>query len=201
MNWTKEKRQKAWRSWCRITSNGFRSSKRFILLAPTARSLDGQCQQLLAAAKAAFFLLDTTVTLAAGGTFRAAKNPLELFAAFLPAATEPPPENIARQLFALLEELATERICRKAPIATVFHFSCVKSLTRAEVAIKCGCVPALITLRIKWIQKKLGLKLAAIRQLSPQFEQIEASLTAPRARKIYRPAAIYGDSSDDEQDR
>jgi hypothetical protein len=121
-----------------------------------------------------------------------------LFAAFLPGPTGAASDEVARRLFAVVEELEAEGKWRKAPVTKVFHLYCVKGLSRAEVAKGCGCVPGLVTLRLKLIEKKLGRKPVELRQLSPQFERIEDSLSDSRAKSIHRKGAIYGDPSDDE---
>lgn len=175
-----------------------RLGRPFILLAPTGRFVDVVGLEMLRGARADFFDLETHVLLLPSGGLQARKNPMELFAGFVSDAAGRAPDEVARQLFALVEELEAEGTWRKAPVTKVFHLYCVKGLSRAEVANRCGCVPGLVTLRLKLIEKKLGRKPVELRQLSPEFEQIEESLSDPRARQIYRKGAIYGDSSDDE---
>ena len=177
-----------------------RLGKPFILLAPTSGFVDAVGLEMLRGARAEFFDLETNVLLMPSGSLQAKNNPTGLFAAFLPGPAGQAPDEVARQLFALVEELEAEGKWRKAPVTKVFHLYCVKGLSRAEVAKGCGCVPALVTLRLKLIEKKLGRKPIELRQLSPQFEQIEDSLSDPRAKNIYRKGAIYGDSPDDEQE-
>ena len=176
-----------------------RLGRPFILLAPTSGFVDAGVLEILRGAQAEFFDLESHVLPLPSGTLQARKNPTELFAAFLPGPAGRPPDEVARQLFALVEELEGEGKWRKAPVTKVFHLYCVKGLSRAEVAKGCGCVPALVTLRLKLIEGKLGRKPIELRQLSPQFEEIEESLSDSRAQNIYRKGAIYGDSQDDEQ--
>lgn len=177
-----------------------RVGKPFILIAPTSRFLDVPGQEILRAFEAEVFDLETNVLLLPSGVLQAKKNPMVLFARFLPGSTGEAPDEVARQLFALVEELEGEGKWRKAPVTKVFQLYCVKGLSRAEVAKKCGCVPGLITERLKRIEKKLGRKPSELRQLSPHFEQIEDSLSDPRAKGIYRKGAAYGESLDDEQE-
>jgi hypothetical protein len=67
------------------------------------------------------------------------------------------------------------------------------------VAKACRCVPSLITLRLKSIEKKLGRKPTELRTLSTHFEKIADSLTDPNARRIHRQSAIDDADSDDER--
>ncbi len=166
--------------------------KRFILLAPTSRFVDGWVLGRLTGAGARFFDLESHVAVMASGALQALKDPMELFAPLLAGAREPEPEDVARRLFALVEELESEGKWRKAPVIQVFRLYCLKGFSRAEVAKRCGCVPGLITLRLKTIEKRLGRKAAELRVLSPQFEEIEDSLSDSRARHIYRKGAVYG---------
>jgi hypothetical protein len=66
------------------------------------------------------------------------------------------------------------------------------------VARDCNCSPALITLRLQAIEKKLGRKAAELRQISGHFEQIADSLSDPRARRIHRQSAMDEPEEEDE---
>ncbi len=175
--------------------------KPFILLAPTSGFVDGAVLGRLKGAGAALFDLESHVVLLPSGKLQAKKNPMELFAAFLPGASGPAPEEVARQVFAMVKALDTERVVRKAPVLTVFRLYFAEGLSRAEVAKRCGCVASLITDRLKQIERRLGKTRDQLRVISPQFEKIEDSLSDSRARRIYRKVAAYGDSEDgDEED-
>jgi hypothetical protein len=102
----------------------------------------------------------------------------------------------ARRLFALLKALESEGNYRKAPVTRVFQLYCLEGLTRDEVAKLCRCVPSLVTLRLKAIERKLGRKASELRQLSGHFERIAESLTDERARHIHRESAM--DQPDEE---
>ena len=172
----------------------------FILLTPTSRFVDASGLEMLRGARAECFDLETHVLLMGSGALQAKTNPVELFAAFLPGAREPAPEDVARRLFALVEELESEGKWRKAPVTKVFHLYCVKGLSRAKVAEGCGCVPGLVTLRLKLIEKKLGRKPIDLRELSSHFEEIEDAVSDSKAAFISRKHAIYGSSPDSDQD-
>lgn len=108
------------------------------------------------------------------------------------------PEDVARQLFALIRELDIKGRWRKAPILQVFRLYCMEILSRDEVARHLGCARSLISLRLKQIEKKLGRKPTELRQLSSHFERIEDSLSDSRARKIRRSGLVdeRGDQDD-----
>lgn len=168
----------------------------FVVLAPTARFYNAHTAGLLRNAHAGFFDLETWMKLTPNG-LRALKSGGELFSPFLPAMKEAVSDNVARQLFALLEQLDSETVVRKAPVSQVFRLYCVKGLSRNEVAKRCGCVPSLITERLHAIHRKLGRKPIELRVLSSQFESIDDSLSDSRARHIHRKSALDDGRSDE----
>lgn len=186
--------------------HGFRSAvgqvvgrlrEHFVLLAPTGRFHDAHTHGLLKGAKSGFFDLESQLTLLSSGLLQARASGSELFSPFLPAAMEPASDDEARRLFALLKELDEQTNVRKAPVIQVFRLYCLEGLSRAAVAKRCGCVESLVTLRLKAIHKKLGRKPAELRQLSPQFERMEDSLSDSRAKHIHRKSAIDDGRFDD----
>ena len=181
-----------------VTEMTLRLREHFILLAPTSRFMDATCHGILKTAKAGFFDLGSLLTLEADGSLRALRTAGELFTPHLPQAGEPASDDEARRLFALLKELDASNTVRKAPVSQVFRLYCLDGLSRAEVAKRCGCVESLVTLRLHEIEKKLGRKPAELRELSPEFERIEESLSDPRARRIHRRSAL--DQPDGEED-
>ena len=162
----------------------------FILLAPTNRFLDANAKATLQKARAGFFALDNILQVGANGLY-APKSAGELFSNYLPDSGHAVEEDVARQLFALVEQLESETSWRKAPILQVFRLYCRENLTRDEVAKECGCVPSLISLRLKQIEERLGRKRSELRQFSSHFEKMEDSMSDSRARKIDRRAAFH----------
>ena len=162
----------------------------FILLAPTGRFMEASCHGLIKTAKAGFFDLVSLLALEADGRLRPLRNAAALFTPFMPKSEEPASDHEARQLFALLKQLDAGQAVRKAPVSQVFRLYCLEGLSRAEVAKRCGCVESLVTLRLQEIERKLGRKPAELRDLSPEFERIEESLSDPRARRIHRRSAM-----------
>src|SRR5206468_10309313 len=98
-----------------------RIGSRFILLAPTSRFVDALGLEVLKAARAQCFDLESVVLLLPSGILQAKKNPMELFAAFLPEATGPAPEEVARQVMGSLERLESHNDWRKAPPSKVLR--------------------------------------------------------------------------------
>jgi hypothetical protein len=175
-----------------------RQREPFILLAPTSRLLDASSRELLAGARAGFFDLESHLRFAASGALQPCRSPGEMFHAFAPDASAGATDGEARRLFALLKALESESNYRKAPVTRVFQLYCLESQSRNDVAKACRCVPSLITLRLKAIEKKLGRKPAELRTLSAQFERIAESLTDERARRLDRTKASDGDDPEDE---
>lgn len=114
------------------------------------------------------------------------------------APVEPATDDEARRLFALLRALELETKFRKAPVTRVFMLYCLDGKKRDAVARDCNCSRALIALRLKAIEKRLGRKPTELRGFSSQFESIADSLTDSRARRIDRKRAIDGDDPEDE---
>lgn len=175
-----------------------RQRQRFILLAPTSRLLDARSRELLDGSRAGFFDLESHLRFTSSGVLQPRRSPGELFKSFAPEATDGATDDEARRLFALLKALESESNYRKAPVTRVFQLYCLESQSRNDVAKACRCVPSLITLRLKAIEKKLGRKPADLRTLSAQFEHIAESLADPRARRIDRTKAADGSDEDDE---
>lgn len=173
--------------------------KRFILLAPTSRFVDGAVLGKVKAAGARFFDLESHVALLANGALQAMKDPMELFAEFLPGAGEPAPQDYAKGLFALVEKLEAKGKWRKASPLKVFRLYFVKQVSRAEVARQCDCVPGLVTLRLQQLEKELKLSRDKLFGFSPQFQAIEDAASNPLAEGIYRKGMIYGDSGEVEE--
>jgi hypothetical protein len=163
----------------------------FILLAPTLRWRDAVCLERLASVAAKGFDLASHVTFGPRGTLQVLKRPAELFAGFAPEPKQPVPEEVAQQVFVMVQRLHGERPYRTAPLISVFLLYCKEGLSAEESARKLGCSKALIVLRLKELREELGRHPAELRQLSSHFEGTEDSLTDFRARKIYRRGLTY----------
>lgn len=161
--------------------------ERFVLLAPTSRYADCISLGMLTGVKAGFFDLESNLNLASNGVLVARRSGGELFSRFLP---EPTSDGVAQQLFALVRQLESETSWRKAPILQVFRLYCMENLSRDEVAKRCGCVPSLVTLRLKTIEQKLGRKPSELRQFSSHFEAMEESMSDSRAKRVYRSGMV-----------
>jgi hypothetical protein len=165
----------------------------FILLAPTGQHLDAWCQELMAGVRAGFFGLDNHVRFGASGGLQPVRAPGELFAAFTPGVADVLEEDAARKAFALVKALDAEQPVRKASLYTVFRLYCVEGQTVEQVARQCRCARSLVFLRLGALRRKLGRDPRQLRQYSGHFERIEDSLAEPRARRIYRKAAGFGE--------
>jgi len=164
---------------------------RFILFAPTSDHFDARSQSLLARVKAAFFALDAHVVLTSHGTVHSRTPPGQLFASFRPDPKNSPGEDVARQTLALAKALDAEHRVRKAPPYLVFLLYCAEGLSPVEIARSCHCTKGLVFIRLRWLRTKLGRDLAELRQYSAHFENIEQSLSDPRARNIHRRSLAH----------
>lgn len=174
----------------------------FILLAPTNQHLTAVCQELLANGGAEFYSLESSVTLTAEGNLLPARPPVEIFAKFAPQPQEPVPEEVARRAFALVRALDSGELAGrhrsplKAPLYTVFRLYCSEGLNVGQIARRCRCTRSLIFARLRTLRKQLGRNPSEFRQYSRHFEEIDRSLSDPRARRIHRKQAIYADECD-----
>ena len=175
--------------------------KPFILLAPTSQFVDGFSLGRLKGAGARFFDLESHVLVLASGALRAVKDPMEVFAEFLPSGGGPEPPDYAKGLFALVGKLEAKGKWRKASPLTVFRLYFVRQLSRAKVAAECDCVPGLVTLRLKQLERELKMSRDQLFGFSPQFQAIEDAASNPLAGGIYRKGMIYGGVADENEGR
>lgn len=170
----------------------------FILLAPTSQHMDANVKELLANVGAGFFDLTSHVEFTATGQLRLRVPPGELFARFTPQPREPVEESAARNAFALIRALDSEQPVSKASVYTVFRLYCMEGLNAVQVARKCRCARSLVFRQLKVLRQKLGTHPRTLRQYSGQFERIEESLADPRARRVHRKTAMYGEGEEEE---
>jgi len=174
-----------------------RLQRPFILLAPTGNRLSAPCQEMLAHARAGFFALQTSVFLTDVGTLRPAQTPGVLFARFSPQPDEAK-ENAVRQMFAMAKELDSDPALKVALPSVVLRLYCVDCLNATQIARKLRCHRGTVHSRLKLLRQKLGCDLAELRAYSGQFQDIEESLSDPRARRIYRKGAADGEEDSEE---
>lgn len=119
-----------------------------------------------------------------------------------PAASPEPvgagPEllSVAAKVFQLLTALDSGNKFRRAPPIKVFLLRFRQNLSVTEIARACHCARSLVCLRLKKIRESLPWKPQQLRELSAQVEAMEKALSDPRARKIYRKGAVYGEDEE-----
>ena len=175
-----------------------RLKERFVVFVPTCRHVDLIVRQILAAGQAAWFPLETTVTVLPSGLLQARQSPNVLFAKF---RTDPPPGfsfDEIRKLYALVLLGDSEQLERKAPLKRVFDLYCREGLTADEVAVRCRCSKATILNRLNALQQRTGVPPEKLRAFQPMFADIETALTDPRAKRIREADAIYGEDPDED---
>jgi hypothetical protein len=148
-----------------------RLKSRFILLAPTSAHFDAIAQELIENANAGFFPLESNVRLLPSGLLQATKTPGELFARFTPDPKIEPGEDVAKQAFALVEQLETGG---KPPSAiSVFRLYCMEGLSANKIARRLRCSKPTVLRRLKWIEKRVGVRVERLRACAGQFEEME----------------------------
>jgi len=128
----------------------------FVLLSPTKESVDAVSLGLLRSNNAGFFDLETYLTLLPSGGFASQKTGGELFSAYLPARQESLKQTEAARIIGLLKKLQGEGRKRKASPHKVFNLTVLEGLTQGEAAKRCDCAPALISKRVKELEKEFG---------------------------------------------
>ena len=119
---------------------------------------------------------------------------------WVPQAGAKPPEPVsdseAARVFGLMTALDDGHRIRKAPLGRVFRLIVIEGLIQEAVAGKCGCSPALITLRVAVIEKRMGRPLSELRALASRLGEMELAAKDSRAREIYR-RGLTDDTGDD----
>jgi hypothetical protein len=169
----------------------------FILFAPTSDFFDAPSQSILENHGAAFFGLDSHVTLTDQGTLHATRPPGELFARFTPQPKDID-LDVAIRACALVHALDTDKPLKRPSVLTVFRHYCIDELSYARIAGKYECSRPTIVRRMALIRKKTGLGPEQLRRLSPHIAKLEDAARDSRAAHI-RPQAM-GESEDDLED-
>jgi hypothetical protein len=89
----------------------------------------------------------------------------------------------AARLLLLLRKLEGEIKQWKAPPARVFRLTVLEGNSQAKTARLCGCVPALISRRVKMIESRFGMPIEQLRNFASTILEMEASVKGDRTRK------------------
>jgi DNA-directed RNA polymerase specialized sigma24 family protein len=115
------------------------------------------------------------------------------------ASTEEVSDEELRRIYARVLLTAQGEVgWREAPIKEVFDFYCLKGFSAREVAVKLGCSKATVMNRLAALGKLAGVPARELRVYKPFFERMEEDLRDPRARRVRRRDAAYGDDPPDE---
>lgn len=163
----------------------------FILLSPTRRFLDGNALAWLKTAKAGYFDLESNLVLLPSGKLQASKSGGELFSPHLPKASEPIDENQARQLFALIEKLESDRRLKNPSVMEVFRLYCIMGKTTDQIVDACKTSKGTVINRLEVIRGATGKNPEDLRAFSPYLQQIEEAITDARAEHIHRKAMVH----------
>jgi len=112
---------------------------------------------------------------------------------------DPPSENEAVRVFALMKSLDAGERVRKAPLHRVFRLLVLEDLSQNAVARKCRCSTALVSMRTKEIERRMGLSVTVLRTLASRVGAL-ASVEDSRARNVYKRGLTddTGDEPDDD---
>jgi hypothetical protein len=73
---------------------------------------------------------------------------------------------------------------------TVFRLYCIRGRSISEVAGDLECSRTTVFRRLQAIRAATGVEPEALRRFSPHFAKIEAQISDPRAKHIYRKNLI-----------
>jgi len=163
-----------------------RLRQRFILLAPTNRHFDAICHELVENAGAGFFALENIVGLLPSGLLQPLKTPGELFARFMPDPALEPNEDVARQAFALVEQLDSDAGSKPPTPMSVFRLYCMEGLSAGRIARRLRCSKPTVLRRLKLIERRIGVAPEKLRCYSNHLERFEDEARDHRAREIMR---------------
>jgi hypothetical protein len=174
-----------------------RLRERFVLLSPTGKFYDARAQELLGNAKSGFFDLETNLVLTSAGRLQANRTGGQLFARLLPEKGEPLKVTEGKRIFGLFMKLATERTIKKAPLEPVFRLVVLEGHSQAKAARLCGCVPALISRRVRTIESRFEMSIEQLRNFASDILEMEATVKADRYGKRKRGASRDEPAQDD----
>jgi hypothetical protein len=98
-------------------------------------------------------------------------------------AAAPVSESEAQRVFVLMKRLEGTPKQLKAPLAAVFRLTVLDGHSQAETARLCGCVPALISRRVKTLESRFGMSIERLRSYASTILEMEASVKGDRVRK------------------
>ena len=168
-----------------------RLPEHFILLSPTRRFLNGNAQGWLKTAKAGYFDLESNLVLLPSGKLQARKTGGELFSPLLPTATQPTDEVQARQLFALVEKMESDRRLKNPSVMEVFRLYCIKGKTTDQMVDICKTSKGTVINRLDVIREVTGKDPKELQAFSPYLQRIEESITDARAEHIHRKTLVH----------
>jgi hypothetical protein len=163
-----------------ITELIARLRQKFILLAPTVKHFDANCQELLANANATFFPLDSNVSLNQNGNLHSVKSGGELFAKFTPQPKELD-RSVAERAFILVQQLDSSGPQTPPSLVTVFRLYCIEEMSAEAIARKCRCSKAAIVRRLLKIREVTNADPRDLRRISNHLSPVGSSTSIPQA--------------------
>lgn len=114
--------------------------------------------------------------------------------------SEPVSDNEAAQVFALMKSMDAGDRTRKAPLERVFRLLVLEGHSQDAVAVKCQCSPALVSLRVTEIERRMQRPLEQLRALATKLGSMDMPVDDSRARAIYRRGLTDDTGTEDENE-
>ena len=112
----------------------------------------------------------------------------------------PVSEGEARRVFMLMKGLADGPKQEKAPLSAVFRLVVLEGCSQKKAARLCGCVPALISRRVKVIESRFGMPIERLRNFAASILEMEVSVKGDRYRKRKGGGRAGGDDGPGQAD-
>ena len=96
---------------------------------------------------------------------------------------EPPvalDESELKRVIEVYRKLSSDKQPAKAPLANVFSYLVFERFTQNKTAERCNCVPALISKRVKEIERRFGIPIKRLRNYGSQMLEMSRTVKGDR---------------------
>jgi len=186
-----------------------RTTKRFVVLTPTATHHDMESRELLATKKAGLHALESHLTILPSGRVVAKTTAGELLSTYLPTIETSIEDAAAMRMFAMRKKLRIAGKNHKAPHNDVFDLVVMEGRSQEYVAREFECSPGLISKRVDEIEIIMDLKLDRMKTLAQRTKDMDSTVKGDKTGKQRRgrlpsdshdASSDEGEESDDQED-
>ena len=99
--------------------------------------------------------------------------------------------DMARQLFALVEKMESDRNLKRPSVMEVFRLYCIKGKTTDQIVDICKTSKGTVMNRLKVIRSVTGKNPKDLQAFSPYLQRIEETIADSRAEYIHRKGLVH----------